>query len=74
MEVKIGVREVPREVVLETDSSHDEVAAAVKKSLDSGALLRLTDTHGRVILIPSAMIGYVEIGAPEQRKVGFGAL
>ncbi len=74
MEVKIGVKDVAREVVVETEQSHDEVAAAVAKALEGGSLLRLVDTHGRVVLIPSAGIGFVEIGAPEQRRVGFGAL
>lgn len=73
MEVKIGVRDVAREVVLETEQSHDEVTAAVAQALDKGTLLRLTDDKGRVVLVPSQNIGYVEIGAPEARRVGFGA-
>jgi len=74
VEVKIGVKEVAREVVVETEQSHDEVASAVAKALEGGGLLRLVDTHGRVVLIPAGAIGYVEIGAPEGRKVGFGAI
>jgi len=74
VEVKIGVKEVAREVVVETDQSHDEVAAAVAKALADGGMLRLVDAHGRVVLVPSAGIGYIEIGAPESRRVGFGAL
>jgi len=74
VEVKIGVKEVAREVVVETEQSHDEVASAVATALESAGLLRLVDTHGRVVLIPAAGIGYVEIGAPEVRRVGFGTL
>jgi hypothetical protein len=36
-------------------------------------MLNLTDDRGRLVLVPGALIGYVEIGAPESRKVGFGA-
>jgi hypothetical protein len=37
-------------------------------------LLRLVDDKGRLVVIPGAVIGYVEIGAPESRRVGFGTL
>ncbi len=74
MEVKIGVRDVAREVALESDESPEAVATAVEKAVASGAMLRLTDDKGRLVVVPGAMIGYVEIGAPESRRVGFGTL
>lgn len=73
MEVKIGVRDVGREVLLESDRSPEEVATAVEEALAKGSLLRLTDERGRTIVIPGPAIGYVEIGASESRRVGFGA-
>lgn len=74
MEVKIGVRDVAREVVLESELTPDAVADAVAKAVDAGTLLTLTDDKGRVVMIPGSLIGYVELGAPESRRVGFGAL
>lgn len=74
MEVKIGVRDVAREVMLESELSPEAVAKAVEEALSGGTVLRLVDDKGRVVLIPSAQIGYVELGAPESRRVGFGAL
>jgi len=74
VEVKIGVRDVAREVVLESEETPDAVAALIAKAVESGGLLRLTDEKGRLIMVPGALIGYVELGAPESRKVGFGAL
>ncbi|NLT54238.1 MAG: DUF3107 domain-containing protein [Actinomycetales bacterium] len=74
MEVKIGVRDVPREVVLESEQSATAVAKAVDEAVRSGSVLRLEDDRGRVVLVPGTHIGYVEIGAPESRRVGFGAL
>ena len=53
--------------------SADEVATAVEKAL-SGSILDLTDTRGRRVVVPSAAIGYIEIGAEEQRRVGFGTV
>lgn len=73
MDVTIGVQNLPREVVVETEESADTVATAVKKALTGGPL-ELTDTRGRRVIIPGSAIGYVEIGSEEQRKVGFGAV
>ncbi|WP_369371182.1 DUF3107 domain-containing protein [Promicromonospora sp. Populi] len=73
MDVTIGVQNLPREVVIETDASPDAVATAVKKAL-SGGSLELTDSRGRLVIVPGAAIGYVEIGSEAQRKVGFGAV
>lgn len=74
MEVKIGVRDVAREVVLESELSPEAVAKVVDEALASGGLLKLTDDKGRVVIVPAAQIGYIELGAPESRRVGFGTL
>ena len=74
MEVKIGIREVAREVVLESDQSPETVIAAVEEAVTNGTLLRLEDEKGRLVVVPGSSVGYVEIGAPETRRVGFGAL
>ena len=73
MEITIGIRQVARELSVETSLSADEVAAAVEKAL-AGSILDLTDTRGRRVVVPSAAIGYIEIGAEEQRRVGFGTV
>lgn len=72
MEVKIGVRDVAGQVVLESDSSPDEVAEAVSAAVKDGSVLRLTDDKGRLVLVPGGLIGFVEIGAQVERRVGFG--
>ncbi|MEW2524753.1 MULTISPECIES: DUF3107 domain-containing protein [unclassified Streptomyces] len=75
MEVKIGVQHAPREIVLESGQSAEEVESAVSEALTGKApLLSLTDDHGRKVLVPADRLAYVEIGEPAQRKVGFGAL
>lgn len=75
MEVKIGVQHAPREIVLESGQSAEEVESAVSEALAGKApLLSLEDDHGRKVLVPADRIAYVEIGEPTQRKVGFGAL
>ena len=72
MEVKIGIRDVAREVALESELTPEGVADLVSAAITGGTMLRLTDEKGRLVLIPGALIGYVEIGAPESRRVGFG--
>ncbi|KQX58768.1 MULTISPECIES: DUF3107 domain-containing protein [Streptomyces] len=75
MEVKIGVQHAPREIVLESGQSAEEVERAVADALAGKAqLLSLSDEKGRKILIPAEKIAYVELGEPAVRRVGFGAL
>lgn len=74
MEIKIGIQNVNREIVLESEQTTDEVADIVAKAMNGGSELRLADSKGRHVIVPSNVLGYVEIGAEESRRVGFGAL
>ena len=71
MEVKIGIVESPRELVVSSDQTPDEVQKLVDASLDSGDALKLVDEKGRRFLVRADQIAYVEI-APAERRVGFG--
>lgn len=72
MEIKIGIEETPRELVLTSDQSQEDVEKLVSDALDSGAgLLRLADHKGRTFLIPADKIAYVEMAPSDVRKVGF---
>lgn len=73
MEVKIGVRSVPRELVVETTMSVDEVRQALTAALADGGVLEITDEKGGHVLVPAAQLGYVEIGGAEPRRVGFNS-
>lgn len=70
MEITIGVQNVPRELVVETDATAESVTKQVRKALETGTLIEITDTRGRQILVPAANVGYIEIG-DETRRVGF---
>lgn len=73
MEIRIGVREVAREVSLESAQSAEEVEAAVTAAVESGTgVLSLTDDKGGKVIVPVSAVGYVEIGSTEQPRVGFG--
>lgn len=73
MEVRIGVQNTAREVVLESTLSATEVSAAVSKAIADGSVLSLTDEKGRQVLVPAAGIAYVDIAASEVRRIGFGS-
>ncbi|WNB86121.1 DUF3107 domain-containing protein [Cellulomonas sp. ATA003] len=74
MDITIGVQNQPRELVIESDQTSDEVAQLVAAALDGKPVLELRDTRGRRVMVPTASIGYVEIGTEETRRVGFGTL
>lgn len=74
MEITIGVQNLNRELVVETDQKADDVAQAVRTALEGGPALEITDNKGRQIIVPTAALGYVEIGSGDQRPVGFGSL
>jgi hypothetical protein len=72
VEVKIGVLHTPREIVLESTQTPDEVEQLVAGALaDSVSQLSLTDERGRRVIVPSALIAYVEIAQADVRRVGF---
>ncbi len=73
MEVKIGITDSPRELVFNSAQTPDEVEELVAAALREGSsLLALSDEKGRRFLIHTAKIAYVEIGAADARRVGFG--
>ncbi len=72
MEVKIGVLHTPREIVVESSQSAEDVeelVAAALKSMDGA--LSLTDDKGRRVIVPANLVAYVEISQPDARRVGF---
>ncbi|MGH3677078.1 MAG: DUF3107 domain-containing protein [Mycobacterium sp.] len=73
MEVKIGVTDSPRELNFNSAQTPSEVEKLVTEALTKDAgVLALTDEKGRRFLVQSAKIAYVEIGAADVRRVGFG--
>ncbi len=71
MEVKIGVRQAPRELVIDTPDTAEEIEARLVEAVASEGLLTLTDSRGRRVLVPAAGIAYLEIGTSVSGQVGF---
>lgn len=75
MEVKIGVHNATRELVIESAQSPEEVQKAVMAAVTGkDGVLELTDERGRRVIVVAEHLTYVEIGEPVERRVGFGAL
>jgi hypothetical protein len=75
VEVKIGISDSTRELTVRVDESADAVHKSVETALSgSESLLHLTDEKGARLLVPVTKIAYVEVGASESRRVGFGAV
>lgn len=71
MEVKIGVQHSPRELVVETTSTPEDVERLLADAVASGGVLALSDTKGRKVIVPATKIAYVEIGSGTVGQVGF---
>ena len=71
MEVKIGVRHAPRELVVETSDSAEDVEAALAAALADDSAFTLTDTRGRRVVVPARGVAYLEIGTGVSGTVGF---
>jgi polysaccharide deacetylase 2 family uncharacterized protein YibQ len=74
VEVKIGVQYAAREIVLESGQTPEAVEKLVTEAIEGGGVLALADERGRRVLIPVEKLAYIEIGEPQERRVGFGAM
>lgn len=74
MEVKIGVADHGRELVVSSASEPEQIEAQIAEALkDTSGTLTLVDDKGRRVVVPSARIAYVEIAPSDTRRVGFGS-
>lgn len=74
MEIRIGMINTPRELNFESSMSVSEVEKTVTTALETGtAILRLRDEKGKIYIIPTGTIAFVEVGSEESRRVGFVA-
>ena len=71
MEVKIGVQQAPRELVVDTDSTPEDVEQRLTEALAGNGVLRLSDVKGRTVIVPADKIAYLELGSPTSGAVGF---
>jgi Protein of unknown function (DUF3107) len=71
MEVKIGIQNAAREIVLDSHETAEAIEKLVADAVTSDGILALTDGRGRRVLIPAARLAYVEVGGGVAGQVGF---
>jgi prefoldin subunit 5 len=72
MEIRIGIRENQRDLSFESGQSVAEITNLIDSAFaQKSDLLKFEDEKGKTILVPVASIAYVEIGAEQNRRVGF---
>jgi hypothetical protein len=72
MDITIGVQHIARDISIETEESAEAITSKVTEAINSDGLLSLTDTKGRVVLVPASKIAYIDLGPATGRRVGFG--
>lgn len=74
MDIRIGITNSPREITFESSQTAAEVEALVAAGLEEGTrLIKLTDSKGKLFIVPSTSFAYIEIGSESGRRVGFVA-
>ncbi|TFD86840.1 MULTISPECIES: DUF3107 domain-containing protein [Cryobacterium] len=74
MDIRIGIFNSPREIGFETSQPATEIEQTVAAALsDPTGYLKLSDSKGRVYIVPTVGLAYVELGSEESRRVGFVA-
>jgi hypothetical protein len=74
VEIKIGIQNVNREIVLESKETAAEVEKELLSSIGGDGVFTVSDERGRKVLIPVGKIAYVDLGEENARHVGFGAV
>jgi len=73
IEVRIGVIDSPKELILELEEGADELVKKVNGATgESVGMIWLTDSKGKQVGLAVSRIAYLEIEADRPRTVGFG--
>ena len=74
VDIRIGIANSPRELNFESSQTATEVETIVASALESDAkFVKLSDVKGKVYLVPTASLSYIEVGSETSRRIGFVA-
>ncbi|CAM3993042.1 hypothetical protein COFR110785_08360 [Corynebacterium frankenforstense] len=72
MELKIGFKDTPRELVIDAKGDAGAVSGEVRSALERGeGILELEDQRGQRYLLRVSEVAYAAVGADTPRTVGF---
>ena len=74
MDIRIGIANSPREISFESSQTAADVEKIVSAALDSDAkFVKLADDKGKIYIVPTVSLSYIEVGSEESRRIGFVA-
>jgi hypothetical protein len=74
VDIRIGIANSPREISFESSQTSAQVEKIVADALDADAkFVKLADDKGKVYIVPTVALAYLEVGSEESRRVGFVA-
>lgn len=72
MEIRIGITNIGRELSFESSQSTAEIEKLIADALASDKnFFTVSDDKGKMYIVPTAGLAYVEIGSEETRRIGF---
>ncbi|WP_291314624.1 DUF3107 domain-containing protein [Corynebacterium sp. UBA2622] len=72
MDIKIGLADSPRELVIASDGNQDDIISQVTRAIEGGEpTVAMSDDRGRKYVVRTEKISYVEVGNTTARTVGF---
>jgi hypothetical protein len=74
VDIRIGIMNTSREIAFESSQSPAEIEGLVASALTAKSThVSLKDDKGKLYVVPTAALAYVEIGSDTSRRVGFVA-
>jgi hypothetical protein len=74
VDIRIGIANSPREINFESSQTAADVETIVANALDSDSkYIKLADDKGKIYIVPTVSLSYVEVGSEESRRIGFVA-
>ncbi len=74
MDIRIGIANTPREITFESKQTPAEIEKIVMTALNSDAkFVSLNDDKGKLYIVPTASLAYLEVGSESSRRIGFVA-
>lgn len=72
--IRVGIADSNHIVQVDSTLATEEIQSIVTSALSKREPLVLVDAKGLTTIIAAEKIAFVEFGAAEERKVGFGSL
>ena len=72
MDIRIGIANSPREISFESSQTSADIEKIVADALGSDAkFVTFRDDKGKLYIVPTESLSYVEVGSEESRRIGF---